>query len=495
MTATCDYLIIGGGAAGCLLARRLADATDAHILLIEAGRSDENDPLACDLSRLDEQDESYDWGLKALPFPGAPYPIAYDRAKMLGGCANHNDCAFIEPPASDLEAWETLGAKGWGPAAMAPLLERIRSTLHIEEAPHGNALSRAFIDAGCALGLAETNFRRAVRPGSGWFPLNVKGSLRQSSSIACLHPLSALPKNLQVWTETFAERLTLQGARVTGAATTRGRIEARREVVLTAGSIMSPHLMMLSGLGPAAELQRHGITVAADLPGVGANLMDHVAASLAYELTEPVPAWRLTPCEATLLLKVDAEAPAPDVLYHFVLTLREKYAGRTFYDGVENGAKISPNVARAKSRGRLRLMSPDPRVPPGIDLCYFTDTGGYDRRILLAGLRFGRRLAATPALARWFAREVVPGPDATSDDELFAFARETAETVYHPCGTCRMGEASDPLAVVAPDLKVKGIAGLRVADASVFPALVTVNICNTVMMVAEKAADLIVSDS
>ncbi len=253
--------------------------------------------------------------------------------------------------------------------------------------------------------------------------------------------------------------------------------------------------MMLSGLGPAADLQRHGIAVAADLPGVGANLMDHVAASLAYELTEPGPAWRLTPCEATLLLKVDADAPAPDVLYHFVLTLREKYAGRTFYDGVENGAKISPNVARAKSRGRLRLISPDPRVPPGIDLCYFTDSEGYDRRILLAGLRFGRRLATTPALARWFAREVVPGPDATSDDELFAFARETAETVYHPCGTCRMGEASDPLTVVAPDLKVKGIAGLRVADASVFPALVTVNICNTVMMVAEKAADLIASDT
>ncbi len=493
MTAICDYLIIGGGAAGCLLARRLADASPAHVILIEAGQSDEGDPLACDLSRLEEQDESYDWGLEAMPFPGAPGPIAYARAKMLGGCANHNDCAFIEPPASDLEAWEALGASGWGPEAMAPCLEHIRASINVEETPKGTALSRAFIDAGIELGLPETNFRRQARPGAGWFPLNVRGDLRQSSSIACLHPLARLPQNLEVWTETFAERLTIEGSRATGAQTTRGAIRARREVILTAGSIMTPHLMMLSGLGPGDDLKRHGIAVAADLPGIGANLMDHVAASLAYELKEPAPAWQRTPCESTLLLKVDADAPAPDVLYHFVLRLREKHIGRALYGGVENGVKISPNVARPESRGRLRLVSPDPHVPPAIELGYFTDSEGYDRRILLAGLRHGRRLAATKALAPWLVREVAPGPSVESDEELFAYAREVAETVYHPCGTCRMGAGDDPLAVLTPDLLVKGIAGLRVADASVFPAMVTVNICNAVMMVAERAADLVLA--
>ncbi len=495
MVTACDYLIIGGGAAGCILARRLADATSARVILIEAGRSDEGDPLACDLSRLSEQDESYDWGFEALPFPGAPGPIAYARARMLGGCANHNDCAFIEPPASDLESWEAHGATGWGPAAMAPHLKRIRESLGIEEAPPGNALSRAFIDAAMALGAPETNFRQNVRAGTGWFPLNVRGHLRQSSSIALLHPLSRLPENLQVWTETLARNLAVADGRVIGADTSRGRVIARREVILAAGAIQTPHLLMLSGLGPAADLQRHGIQVAADLPGIGESLMDHVAASIAYELRRPAPPSRLTPCEATLLMKFEDKAPAPDVLYHFILRLREKHIGRTLYGGIEHGVKISPNVARPRSRGRLRLVSPDPGVQPAIELGYFTDPEGYDRKTLIAGLRHARRLAAAPVLARWLAREIAPGPAIDSDEALFSYARDTAETVYHPCGTCRMGAAGDPLAVVTPDLRVKGIAGLRIADASVFPGMVTVNICNAVMMVAEKAAHLIAADS
>ncbi len=495
MVTTCDYLIIGGGAAGCILARRLADSTNAQVILIEAGKPDEGDPVACDLSRLAEQDESYDWGFEALPFPGSHGPIAYARARMLGGCANHNDCAFIEPPARDLESWAAAGATGWGAAAMAPYLERVRSSLGIEEAPPGNALSRAFIDSAIALGALETNFRRTVRAGTGWFPLNVKGHLRQSSSIALLHPLSRLPQNLQVWTETNARRLTIANGRATGAETSRGLIAARREVILAAGAIQSPHLMMLSGLGPAADLKRHGIEVMADLPGIGENLMDHVAASIAFELKTPAPPWRLTPCEATLLLSVEPDAPAPDVLYHFVLRLREKHIGRTLYGGIEHGVKISPNVARPKSRGRVALASPDQRIQPSIELGYFTDPEGYDRKILIAGLRHARRLVATPALARWLKREIAPGPAVDSDAALFAYARDTAETVYHPCGTCRMGAAGDPLSVVTPDLRVKGIAGLRVADASVFPAMVTVNICNAVMMVAEKAAHLIAADA
>ena len=248
---------------------------------------------------------------------------------------------------------------------------------------------------------------------------------------------------------------------------------------------------MLSGLGAGDELQRLGIEVVADLPGVGRNLLDHVAANIACELHRPAPPWALTPCESTALLQVDSDAPAPDVLFHCVLMLRDKYTGIDHFGAVEHGLKLSPNVARPKSRGRLTLASREIQDAPLIDLDYFSDGEGYDRRILLAGLRFARELAASPALSRYIKREILPGPAIESDNELFDYMRQTCETVYHPSGTCKIGAATDPLAVVTPDLRVRGIEGLRIADASVFPSMVTVNICNTVMMVAERAVELI----
>lgn len=195
-----------------------------------------------------------------------------------------------------------------------------------------------------------------------------------------------------------------------------------------------------------------------------------------------------------MLLQVDKSAPAPDVLFHFVLRLREKYVGQTQFAGVRHGVKLSPNVARPRSRGSMRLASADPLAKPVIDLNYFSDPEGHDRRILLSGLRFARTLAATCALSAWLDKEVSPGPKIDNDDALFDYVKAICETVYHPAGTCRLGSASDPLSVVTPDLRVKGIDGLRVADASVFPDMVTPNICNTVMMVAERAAELIAKD-
>jgi len=330
--------------------------------------------------------------------------------------------------------------------------------------------------------------------GSGWFPLNVKGALRQSSSIAYLHPLADLPANLEVRTDTLATRLLLEQERVVGADTERGQIRARAEVILCAGSINTPQLLMLSGIGPGADLQRLGIPVTRDLPGVGQNLLDHVAANIACELRQASPPWRLTPCESTALIQIDADAPAPDVLFHFVLMLRDKYTDIDHFGAIEHGVKLSPNVARPRSRGSLRLTSADYRDAPLIDLNYFSDAEGYDQRILIAALRYARELVATPALSSYIKAEVLPGPGVVGDDELLAYIRETAETVFHPSGTCRIGAADDPLSVVTPDLRVKGLDGLRVADASVFPSMVTVNICNTVMMVAERAAAMIVED-
>jgi choline dehydrogenase-like flavoprotein len=484
--------VVGGGAAGCIVARRLADRLTCRITLLEAGPTDEGDPLATHLSRLDDQDDSYDWGYSALPVRGGRHAISYARAKMLGGCANHNDCAFIAPFPSDLERWVELGAAGWGPREMAPFLRRIEASLHIESSPPGNALSRAFLDAAGTLGLEERNFRNNPGAGCGWFPLNARGDLRQSSSIAYLHPLDDLPDNLRVITGINAHRLILEHGVASGVATDRGVIRARREIILCAGSINTPKLLMLSGIGPAGHLQELGIPVVRDLPGVGRNLLDHVAANVACELKQPCPPWERTPCEATAMIQLDPEAPAPEILYHFVLTLREKYQDNEFFGDFSHGVKISPNVARPRSRGSLRLAGNDPHLPPVIDLNYLSDPEGHDRRVLLGGLRFARELAATEPLGQWIQREIHPGPEAVRDEDILASAMESCETVYHPSGTCRMGSADSDTSVVTPDLKVLGMDHLRVADASVFPDMVTVNICNTVMMVAEKAADLVV---
>lgn len=490
MTERCDYLVIGGGAAGCILARRLAADPGTRVLLLEAGPVDEDDPLATDLSRLEEQDERYDWGYRARPTPQSAQQILYNRAKMLGGCANHNDCAFLVPPPRDFANWVELGADGWDFASLVPAFKRIEEQLHIEASPPGNALSRAFIDACIETGLPERDFRRQWGQGAGWFPLNVKGSLRQSSSVAYLHPLAALPPNLEVRCHSLVTRLIAEHGRIAAVECDGERIEVDAEVVLCAGSINTPQLMMVSGLGPGSELQRLGIPVIVDLPGVGQNLLDHVAANIACELHAPPPAWALTPCEATALVKVHADAPDPDVLFHFVLMLREKYTDADLFGDAQNGIKLSPNVARPKSRGWLQLTSADIREAPAIELNYFSDPEGYDEATLIAGLRFALEILAGDALQPWIKRELLPGPDVVAPEDFRSYIRETCETVYHPSGTCRIGRAQDRLAVVGPDLRVRGIDGLRVADASVFPDMVTVNICNTVMMVAERAAEL-----
>jgi choline dehydrogenase-like flavoprotein len=491
---TCDYLIIGGGSAGCILARRLADATRGRIILIEAGKADEGDPKAVLMSRLDDQTGDYDWGFKAAPLPGGPHTLTYSRAKMLGGCANHNDCAFLVPPDSDFAAWETLGAKGWGPDGVRPCFARVEELTTVSYIERTNPVSRAFIDACRELGLPEHDFRKGgIRPGTGWFPLNAEGDVRHSSSVAYLHPLSQIPKHLEIWTETVATQLLIEGRRAVGARTSRGPVRANREVLLACGSIQTPQLMMLSGLGPAAHLQEHGIPVIADLPGVGSHLLDHVAAAIVWDLREPAGSWTQTAFEPLAMMQVDRDAPAPDVLFHFGLRVREKYGDHPRLGGGPNSVKASPNVARARSTGTVRLSSADPGAKPLIDLCYFSDPDGYDMRILKEGMRFGRRLPETPTWSRLARKEIAPGPDVRTDAELEAYIRDVCETVYHPCGTCLMGDVARREVVVSPDLKVKGIEGLRVVDASIFPAMITVNINNTVMMAAEKAAGYVLA--
>lgn len=484
MTEVCDHLIIGGGSAGCIVAKRLAEKTSGRIILLEAGKPDEGDPAATDLRRLDEQTDSYDWGFMASTTAGAPPVLKYARARLLGGCANHNDCAFIRPPDSDFDLWEELGATGWNAAAMAPYYERVLSTIRVEMAPCHPA-SRAFIEAGKELGLPEVDFSRQVRAGVGLFPLNARGRLRQSSSVAYLHPLASLPKHLEVWTETMAHRLILRDGRAVGAETARGTIHACRAVILACGAIQTPQLMMVSGLGPAAHLREHGIAVVADLPHVGQHLRDHVAAPVVWETPEEITDWEVCPFEATMMLKLEDLAPAPDILFHFGLRVREKYGDRPRLSTTGPAVKASPNVTRARSEGEVRLSGPSMNHRPVINLDYFSDPD--DMRLLIEAMRFTRRIGQTEAMRHLCKAEIHPGPGVETDDQWADYIRNVCETVYHPCCTAAIGR------VVTPDLRVMGVGGLFIADASVFASLITVNINSAVMMTAEKAADCVVS--
>ena len=482
MPQVCNFLIIGGGSAGCIMARRLAEKSLGRIILLEAGKSDEGDGAATDLSRLDEQTAAYDWGFKAATLGGANPELNYARAKVLGGCANHNDCAFLRPPDSDFMEWESLGAKGWGAADMTPYFRRVMASTIVEEAPHHPA-SQAFVNAGLELGLKKIDFQKQITEGVGYFPLNAKGRLRQSSSITYLHPIKKLPKHLEIWTETQAIKILVKNGKAIGAETTRGTVHANRAVILTCGSIQTPQLMMLSGLGPAQYLRKHGIEVIADLPDVGEHLRDHVAAPIVWETRGAVAPWEICPFEATMMLKLDDAAPAPDVLFHFGLRVREKYGDDPRLAVNGPAVKASPNVTRARSEGRVTLASADYRDQPIIDLNYFSDP--YDMQILLKALRFTRRLMETRSFQTLCKSEVHPGPDVQSDDEWIGYINSVCETVYHPCGTASIGS------VITPDLRVKGIDNLVIADASIFPSLITTNINCAVMMAAEKAVDLV----
>jgi choline oxidase len=480
----CDYLIIGGGSSGAVVAKRLAERSAGRIILLEAGKADEGDPAAVDLTRLDDQTDDYDWGFSASTLAGSPPLLNYARARLLGGCANHNDCAFIRPPDSDFDDWERLGATGWNAAAMAPYWQRITDTITIETAPCHPA-SRSFIEAGIEMGLAEVDFGREVREGVGLFPLNARGRLRQSSSVAYLHPLSALPKHLEVWTECMATRLIIEGGRAVGAETSRGIIRARKAVVMACGAIQTPQLMMVSGLGPAEHLKAHGIPVIADLPHLGRHLRDHVAAPVVWETHEPVSGWEICPFEATMMLTLEPGAPAPDILFHFGLRVREKYGDHPRLGTDRPAVKASPNVTRAKSEGEISLSDRTMRDKPVINLNYFSDPD--DLALLLRAMKFTRKLGETAAMKKLCRAEIHPGPEVQTDDQWTDYIRSVCETVYHPCSTAAIGK------VVTPDLRVMGIDGLFIADASVFPSLITVNINAAVMMTAEKAADCILS--
>ncbi len=493
MTTESDYVIVGGGTAGAVLARRLAEDPEVSVVLLEAGPSDEGIEVIADLARWAELlgDERYGHDYVIEPQARGNGRILHSRGVMLGGCSSHNSAISFQPPPYDFDRWSELGAAGWSARDVAPYFDRVRERVDLEPSEHDNAAVLAFVAAAAAHGFRERDFALDVDEGVGLFQLAKRGDRRVSSSTAYLHPLAALPPNLEVRTGARVLDLVLDGTRVRGVRTDAGPMHAEREVVLCAGAIGTPVVLLRSGIGPAAHLRHAGVRPVHDLDGVGEHLQDHPEGVLVFAAARPVPDVSAQRYEAGLFARIDADAHWPDMMFHFGTEAFDMHTVRAGYPTASNAFSITPNVTRARSEGTVRLRASDPAGDPAIDFAYFSDPEGYDERIMVAGVELAREIVACDPLAAWTARELAPGPSVQGFAAISEYARSTANTVYHPVGTCRMGRADDPDAVVGPDLLVRGLEGLRIADASIFPRIVSTNPAITCMMIGERAADLI----
>ncbi len=503
---TFDYVIAGGGTAGCVLAARLSEDPDVTVCLLEAGPSDVGDDNILVLSEwMHLLDSGYDWDYPVEPQERGNSFMRHARGKVLGGCSSHNSCIAFLPPAECLDEWVTMGAAGWGAADVRPLTERLRQTVLLRDVPPDDPCGTAVLEAAAMVGMPTVAFNRGetVRNGAGWFQINAaEDGTRMSSSHAYLHPILGSRPNLEVRTGCWVAEIVFDDAvAATGVRYQRpdltgyDTVSARREVVVTAGAIDTPKLLMLSGIGPSVHLREIGIDVRVDSPGVGANLDDHVEGLVFWEASRPMMTTSTQWWEIGLFTTVDSVPEGargqPDLMMHYGSVPFDMNTLRRGYPTTDNGFCLTPNVTQGRSRGTVRLRSRDFRDRPRVDPRYFTDPEGYDDRIMLTGVRLARTIAEQAPLAAWVSRELAPGPDATTDEELLDYIHQCHNTVYHPAATARMGSVGDPMAVLDPQLRVKGTDRLRVVDASAMPKLPAVNPNITVMTMAEKCADLI----
>jgi choline dehydrogenase-like flavoprotein len=501
-----DYLVVGGGTAGCIVAARLAEDPDVSVGLVEWGPSDEHEPRARSIRRWAEMLEGeHDLDYRSVPQQRGNSGIRQARLRILGGCSTANTMISWRPRVADLQEWVDLGATGWDAATVHPYYERLRTPITPVPPQDQNPFVVGVItSASSALNLPvrSTWNDEDIIEGTGFFEIGYRPetNTRSSSSICYLHPAQRSRANLHLLLQTRALRLILDGGnRATGVLVRDGagaasQIFARREVVVCAGAIDSPRLLQLSGIGPAAVLEAVGVDVRVDLPGVGENLMDHAEGIVVWEVAEPPSRVCATGWDAGALLRLTPQEARPDIAMHFPV---EAWVDHVVAHGVAMPPyymAIAPNVTKPHSRGRVWITSADPDERPAIDYRYFTDPDGADEAVLVAAVRAARRIGESEPMAARLRREVFPGPQATSDADISALARATHQTVYHVSGTCRMGAPDDALAVLDPELRVLGVPGLRVVDASVFPAIPSVNPVVTVMIAAERAACLIRQD-
>jgi choline dehydrogenase-like flavoprotein len=523
-----DFIIVGAGSAGCVLANRLTADGRHKVLLLEAGGEDRDIwihiPLGYGRHFTNRQ---VNWLYQTEPEPECHgRNIIAPRGKVLGGSSSINGLLYIRGQAEDFDRWRQHGNAGWSYADVLPYFRKAEDQQRGPDPFHaiGGPLAvsdmerlpvcDAFIAAAGQCGYARNDdFNGAAQEGFGYYQLTTRNGRRCSAAVAYLKP-ARRRANLKVITQALSTRVLFDGRRAVGIEYLQGdrtHVAHGREVILAGGAFNSPQLMQLSGLGPAALLREHGIDVIADMGGVGAELQDHFHARMVFRCRQPVSVNDLLASKrrgvvAALnyafrrrgLLAMGAayaggffrvgEAETPDVQCHIML-----FSGDTIAPPLHpfSGVSCPLIVLRPESRGHVRIKSADPQQPPAIAPRYLS--AAKDRDVMVAGLRALRRIIAAPALAPFIAAEHDPGPACASDEDLLDFARRKGSTVYHPTSTCRMG--TDTTAVVDARLRVHGIAGLRVVDASVMPALVSGNTNAATIMIAEKGADMILADA
>jgi choline dehydrogenase len=521
-----DYIIIGAGSAGCVLANRLSEDPTVKVLLLEAGPRDWHPfiHMPAGLAKLVGQ-KGVNWSYDTAPEPQLDNRrLWWPRGKVLGGSSSINAMCYIRGVAGDYDAWAANGAEGWSWNEALPYFKRSERNMRGASALHGadgplyvsdlrytNPLSDAFIQAGEQAGIARNDdFNGERQQGIGFYQVTQKDGARCSAAVAYLEPARGRD-NLEVVTGALVRRIVLENGRAVGAAYTRNGVEtqarAEREVLLSGGAINSPQLLLLSGIGPADELGEHGITVALDSPYVGRNLQDHLDICTLQHSTQRVTYDRTSELKTAFeyflrghsgpgtsnIAEAGGFIRSPlaaddraDIQLHFVPAMLDDH-GRNRLQG--DGYTLHACFLRPRSRGRIRLNSADPRADARIEANYLGDEEGFDLKMMLECAKLSRELFAQKAFDAYRGAPIHPSRSDLSDSELVEFIRAKAETVYHPVGSCRMG--SDETCVVDSQLRVNGVQGLRVIDASVMPSLIGGNTNAPTIMIAERASDLI----